>query len=67
MSKDFPVLTTGQYMDFWFDVRYFEAFQEFICGCNLLNFKQFSDCEVRLVPIPRSVSFYFFGRNMKDN
>jgi hypothetical protein len=34
---------------------------------NLLKFKQYNDCEVCLVPIPKSVSYYQFERNMKEN
>jgi hypothetical protein len=36
-------------------------------GRNLLKFKQYNDCKACLVPIPKSVSYYHFERNMKEN
>jgi hypothetical protein len=36
-------------------------------GRNLLKFKQYNGCEVCLVPIPKSLSYYNFKRNMKEN
>jgi hypothetical protein len=33
----------------------------------LQNFKQYNDCEVTLVPIPKTGSYYHFKRNMKDH
>ncbi len=33
----------------------------------MLNFKQYNDCEVTLLPIPKTGSYYHFERNMKDH
>jgi len=38
-----------------------------VAAGNLLNFKQYNDCEVTLLPVPKSLSYYLFKKNVKDH
>jgi len=70
-SKDFPVLKHFciPLESFWISglMRDILKLSKNVNGRNLLKFKQYNDCEVCLVSIPNSVSYYHFKRNMKEN
>jgi hypothetical protein len=70
-SKDFSVLKhfSIPLESFWISglMRDILKLSKNVNGRNLLKFKQYNDCEVCLVPIPKSVSYYCCKRNMKEN
>jgi hypothetical protein len=70
--KDFPVLNHFciPLETFWMNglLRYILKLSKSVTGsAALLNFKQENDCEVTLVPIPKTGLYYHFERNMKDH
>jgi hypothetical protein len=70
-ARDFPVLNHFciPLEQFWITglLRDVLKLSKSVVSGRLLNFKQYNDCEVTLVPIPTSVSYYRFERNMKGN
>jgi hypothetical protein len=71
-AKDFPVLNHFRIPleTFWINglLRDILKLSKSVAeSASLLNFKQYNDCEVTLVPIPKTGSYYCFERNMKDH
>jgi hypothetical protein len=71
-AKDFPVLNHFCILleIFWINglLQDILKLSKSVAGsCALLNFKQYNDCEVTLVPILKTGSYYHFERNMKEH
>jgi hypothetical protein len=69
-ATDFPVLNhfCVPHEKFWINglLQDLMKLSKSVDAGGLLNFTQYNDCEVTLVPVPTSSSYYRFERNMKD-